>query len=165
LTKIYSYADIAYVGGGFGNPGVHNVLEPATFGESWLYSHFAEAIALVNMGVYCINNQQELNEAFENLIRNEDIRHGDICAALLCKWARATTTLKKICDNVSTFKQSSMKKTIITHAKFYAMTIILLMFMLLMDCFKNLEMKILVKLGSFYKKQRVVRLSNSNLCF
>jgi 3-deoxy-D-manno-octulosonic-acid transferase len=24
--------DIAYVGGGFGNPGVHNVLEPATFG-------------------------------------------------------------------------------------------------------------------------------------
>jgi 3-deoxy-D-manno-octulosonic-acid transferase len=32
LTKIYSYADIAYVGGGFGNPGVHNVLEPATFG-------------------------------------------------------------------------------------------------------------------------------------
>ena len=32
LTKIYSYADIAYVGGGFGNPGVHNILEPATFG-------------------------------------------------------------------------------------------------------------------------------------
>jgi 3-deoxy-D-manno-octulosonic-acid transferase len=31
LTKIYSYADIAFVGGGFGNPGVHNLLEPATF--------------------------------------------------------------------------------------------------------------------------------------
>jgi 3-deoxy-D-manno-octulosonic-acid transferase len=30
LTKIYSYADIAFVGGGFGNPGVHNLLEPAT---------------------------------------------------------------------------------------------------------------------------------------
>jgi 3-deoxy-D-manno-octulosonic-acid transferase len=30
LTKIYSYADIAFVGGG-GNPGVHNLLEPATF--------------------------------------------------------------------------------------------------------------------------------------
>jgi 3-deoxy-D-manno-octulosonic-acid transferase len=27
LTKIYSYADIAFVGGGFGNPGVHNLLE------------------------------------------------------------------------------------------------------------------------------------------
>jgi 3-deoxy-D-manno-octulosonic-acid transferase len=55
LTKIYSYADIAYVGGGFGNPG-YNVLEPATFGVPIVigsnYSHFAEAIALVNMGVY-----------------------------------------------------------------------------------------------------------------
>jgi 3-deoxy-D-manno-octulosonic-acid transferase len=30
LTKIV--ADIAFVGGGFGNPGVHNLLEPATFG-------------------------------------------------------------------------------------------------------------------------------------
>ncbi|TEB40461.1 3-deoxy-D-manno-octulosonic acid transferase, partial [Flavobacterium circumlabens] len=32
LTKIYSYGTIAYVGGGFGNPGIHNILEPATFG-------------------------------------------------------------------------------------------------------------------------------------
>ena len=86
LTKIYSYADIAYVGGGFGNPGVHNVLEPATFGVPILigpnYSHFAEAVALVNMeACIAINQQQELNEAFENLIRNEDIRHekGHIC--------------------------------------------------------------------------------------
>ena len=31
LTKIYSYADIAFVGGGFAT-GLHNVLEPATFG-------------------------------------------------------------------------------------------------------------------------------------
>lgn len=86
LTKIYSYADIAYVGGGFGNPGVHNVLEPATFGVPILigpnYSHFAEAVALVNMeACIAINQQQELNEAFENLIRNEDIRHekGHMC--------------------------------------------------------------------------------------
>jgi 3-deoxy-D-manno-octulosonic-acid transferase len=45
LTKIYSYADIAFVGGGFGNPGVHNLLEPATFGVPIIvgpnYSHFA----------------------------------------------------------------------------------------------------------------------------
>ncbi len=32
LTKIYSYADIAYVGGGFGNPGVHNLLEQLLLG-------------------------------------------------------------------------------------------------------------------------------------
>ena len=81
LTKIYSYADIAYVGGGFGNPGVHNVLEPATFGVPILigpnYSHFAEAAALVNMeACIAVNNGKELNDALTNLIRNDDIRQG-----------------------------------------------------------------------------------------
>lgn len=90
LTKIYSYADIAYVGGGFGNPGVHNILEPATFGVPIVigpnFSHFAEATALVNMeGCISISNQVELNEAFENLIANEDIRHekGHICSTFV----------------------------------------------------------------------------------
>ena len=80
LTKIYSYADIAYVGGGFGHPGVHNILEPATFGVPIVigpnYSHFAEATALVNMeGCITIATQEQLNDAFDNLIMNADIRH------------------------------------------------------------------------------------------
>jgi 3-deoxy-D-manno-octulosonic-acid transferase len=90
LTKIYSYADIAYVGGGFGNPGVHNILEPATFGVPIIigpnYSHFAEAIALVHQeGCVSISNQKELNEAFDNLIFNEDVRHekGHICSTFV----------------------------------------------------------------------------------
>lgn len=90
LTKIYSYADIAYVGGGFGNPGVHNILEPATFGIPIVvgpnYSHFAEATALVNMeGCISVSNQHELNDAFSNLILNEDIRHekGHICSTFV----------------------------------------------------------------------------------
>src|SRR5699024_4024522 len=32
LTKIYAYADIAYVGGAAGTTGLHNILEPAAFG-------------------------------------------------------------------------------------------------------------------------------------
>ncbi len=90
LTKIYSYADIAYVGGGFGNPGVHNILEPATFGVPIVigpnYSHFPEATALVNMEVcICISTQEELNEAFDNLIQNQDIRFekGHICSTFV----------------------------------------------------------------------------------
>ena len=86
LTKIYSYADIAYVGGGFGNPGVHNLLEPATFGIPIVigtnYSHFPEAAALVNLeGCISISTQEELKEAFDNLIQNQDIRFekGHIC--------------------------------------------------------------------------------------
>jgi 3-deoxy-D-manno-octulosonic-acid transferase len=90
LTKIYSYADIAYVGGGFGNPGVHNILEPATFGVPIVigpnYSHFPEATALVNMeGCISISTQEELNETFDNLIQNQDIRFekGHICSTFV----------------------------------------------------------------------------------
>jgi 3-deoxy-D-manno-octulosonic-acid transferase len=90
LTKIYSYADIAYVGGGFGNPGVHNILEPATFGVPIIigpnYSHFAEATALVKMnGCISITNQEELNETFDKLIQNPDVRleKGHICSTFV----------------------------------------------------------------------------------
>jgi 3-deoxy-D-manno-octulosonic-acid transferase len=90
LTKIYAYADIAYVGGGFGNPGVHNILEPATFGVPIIigpnYSHFAEATALVNMeGCVSIQNQTQLNEALNILLQNEDERYekGHICSTFI----------------------------------------------------------------------------------
>ncbi len=90
LTKIYSYADIAYVGGGFGNPGVHNILEPATFGIPVVvgpnYSHFSEATALVNLeGCLAVKNQTELNEAFDLLLQNEDERleKGHICSTFV----------------------------------------------------------------------------------
>ena len=106
LTKIYSYADIAYVGGGFGNPGVHNILEPATFGIPIVvgpnYSHFAEATALVNMeGCISITNQNQLNDAFNNLISNDDIRHekGHICETFVQMNKGATDViLKHICN-------------------------------------------------------------------
>ncbi|MDI6032019.1 glycosyltransferase N-terminal domain-containing protein [Flavobacterium sp. LB2P84] len=102
LTKIYSYADIAYVGGGFGNPGVHNLLEPATFGVPILigpnYSHFAEATALVNMeACISINNSKELDEAFKNLIQNDDIRQekGHICSTFVQMNKGATASILK----------------------------------------------------------------------
>ena len=102
LTKIYSYADIAYVGGGFGNPGVHNILEPATFGVPVVigpnYSHFAEATALVNMeGCISIQNQTQLNEAFDLLLHNEDERleKGHICSTFVQMNKGATQTIMK----------------------------------------------------------------------
>ena len=100
LTKIYSYADIAYVGGGFGNPGVHNILEPATFGIPVVigpnYSHFAEATALVNMeGCISIQNQIQLNEAFDLLLHNEDERleKGHVCSTFVQMNKGATQTI------------------------------------------------------------------------
>ena len=108
LTKIYSYADIAYVGGGFGNPGVHNILEPATFGVPIVigpnFSHFAEATALVNReGCISISNKKELMDAFSNLIANDNIRHekGHICNTFVQMNKGATDIImKKINDQV-----------------------------------------------------------------
>lgn len=109
LTKIYSYADIAYVGGGFGNPGVHNILEPATFGVPVVigpnYSHFAEATALVNMeGCISIQNQIQLNEAFDLLIQNEDERleKGHICSTFVQMNKGATQIIMNYITNQTT---------------------------------------------------------------
>lgn len=106
LTKIYSYADIAYVGGGFGNPGVHNILEPATFGVPIVigpnYSHFAEATALVKMnGCISVSSQPELNETLDSLIANADIRSekGHICSTFVQMNKNATAIILKQLSN------------------------------------------------------------------
>ena len=106
LTKIYSYADIAYVGGGFGTAGLHNILEPATFGVPIIigpnYSNFAEAIALVHQeGCVSVSNSTELFEALDNLISNEDIRHekGHICATFVQMNKGATEIILKHLEN------------------------------------------------------------------
>lgn len=102
LTKIYSYADIAYVGGGFGNPGVHNILEPATFGVPIVigpnYSHFAEATALVHQeGCITISKQTELNQTLHMLIQDIDKRHekGQICQTFVKMNTGATRIILK----------------------------------------------------------------------
>ena len=106
LTKIYSYADIAYVGGGFGNPGVHNILEPATFGIPIVigpnYSHFAEATALVNMeGSLSVSTENELKNALDLLLQNEDERHekGHICSTFVQMNKGATELILKHIEN------------------------------------------------------------------
>ncbi|MBS3992148.1 MAG: 3-deoxy-D-manno-octulosonic acid transferase [Bacteroidetes bacterium] len=70
LTKVYSYADIAYVGGGFNN-GIHNILEPATFGIPVIigpkYQKFKEATELIQKnGCVVVENMHEFNETLLN---------------------------------------------------------------------------------------------------
>jgi len=106
LTKIYSYADIAYVGGGFGNPGVHNILEPATYGVPIVigpnYSHFAEAIALVNLeGCISVSNKKELEAALMSLILIEVERQekGHICETFVQMNKGATDIIMNTISN------------------------------------------------------------------
>lgn len=54
LSRLYNYADIAYVGGGFNKSGIHNILEAAVYNKPVLfgpnYSKFKEARDLVKLG-------------------------------------------------------------------------------------------------------------------
>lgn len=79
LTKIYSYADFAYVGGGFEKEGVHNVLEPAVFGIPLvigpIYEKFEEAKDLVNLkGCLVAYSNAELALLFNTLVAEPDSR-------------------------------------------------------------------------------------------
>jgi len=77
LTKIYAAADAAYVGGGL-KTGLHNILEPATFGIPVVignnYEKFKEATDLVALkGCISISNQDEFSNTFMKL--NSDKNH------------------------------------------------------------------------------------------
>lgn len=77
LTKIYSYADIAYVGGGFAT-GLHNTLEPAVFGIPILigpnYSGFKEAEDLIlQKGILSIKNTLEFKEVMNLLLSDKKL--------------------------------------------------------------------------------------------
>lgn len=79
LTKIYSYANVAYVGGGLAT-GLHNILEPATFGVPVIfggnkYEKFNEAVELIEHGgAKTILNQLDLNTLLVDLKNNELLR-------------------------------------------------------------------------------------------
>ena len=79
LTQIYAYADIAYVGGAF-KTGLHNILEPATYGTPVVigpkFSKFQEAKDLVALGsCIVVNNTEELSTTFNRLINDVNFRN------------------------------------------------------------------------------------------
>lgn len=79
LTRIYSYADIAYVGGAAGDTGLHNVLEPAAFGVPVIigknFSRFPEASALKEAkGLFSAATKEEAGSLLDRLIKDENFR-------------------------------------------------------------------------------------------
>lgn len=79
LTKIYAYADLAYVGGAAGNTGLHNILEPATFGIPILTGEhidkFPEAQDLRKLaGLFTVSTSQEATEMLLKLVNDSDFR-------------------------------------------------------------------------------------------
>jgi 3-deoxy-D-manno-octulosonic-acid transferase len=85
LTRLYSYSDISYVGGGMGNSGLHNILEPAIFKNPILigknYLNFPEAKNLIaENGAVSVKDAKEFKRILNELIENkrERIKMGKI---------------------------------------------------------------------------------------
>jgi 3-deoxy-D-manno-octulosonic-acid transferase len=79
LSKLYSYADIAVVGGGFHDAGLHNILEAATFGNHYRKNPEADELVSLDGGrsfekegmasdfiLYLLNNDETRNSMCEN---------------------------------------------------------------------------------------------------
>ena len=82
LSSLYQYADIAYIGGGFG-VGIHNTLEAAAFGLPVIfgpnYQKFKEARDMVAQQTgFSINNEPELKSAVAFLVE-DNIRYEATC--------------------------------------------------------------------------------------
>lgn len=77
LSRLYKYATVAYVGGGYGADGVHNVLEAAVYGKPVVfgpvYEKFDEATGLVNAGgaVSIDGGPVKLENVLNNLLQDE----------------------------------------------------------------------------------------------
>ena len=101
LAELYSFASIAYVGGGFG-VNVHNTLEPAVYGIPVLfgprYHNSPEAEDLVAAGGgTVIHNQQELAATLKTLTANKEEREkrGLKAGAFVQEGTGATTAISR----------------------------------------------------------------------
>jgi 3-deoxy-D-manno-octulosonic-acid transferase len=86
LSRLYYYATVAYVGGGFG-AGIHNVLEAAVWGKPVVhgpeYEKFAEAKDLVAaQGSFVAEDALELEKILDQLFKKSDTYN---TAAAVCK--------------------------------------------------------------------------------
>ena len=111
LSKVYSYADIAYVGGAVGNTGLHNILEPATFGIPIVigtnYKKFPEAEQLRKQaGLFSVANALELQDVMTKLVKNEIFR--DEIGMIVGKFIDSNTGASQIIQQYFTVNKTDL---------------------------------------------------------
>jgi len=106
LTSVYYYANVSYVGGGF-SAGIHNILEPATFGKPILigpnYQKFKEATDLIlAKGCIEINDLTNLKINLKKFYNNKQHTtvSGKITSDYIHKNIGATQKIMEYVDKV-----------------------------------------------------------------
>ena len=94
LKYLYKYADICYVGGGFGGDGIHNVLEAAVYNKPVVigptYDKYFEAVELIEKeGAFSVENTLELEEILNELFEDQDLYQ--YCSAAAGNYVRSKT--------------------------------------------------------------------------
>ena len=80
LSRLYHYATLTYIGGGFNKSGIHNTLEAAVWGKPVLfgpnYQKFKEARDLVSRGAgFSITTSADLTQQATALLQDETLLH------------------------------------------------------------------------------------------
>jgi len=106
LSVIYRYADVAYIGGGFGK-GIHNTLEAAVYGVPVIfgpnYQKFKEARDLIREGGgFSVHREKDLLDTLQSFVDNSEKRReaGKMAEEYVLKNAGATA---KIVAGISTY--------------------------------------------------------------
>jgi 3-deoxy-D-manno-octulosonic-acid transferase len=76
LSRLYKYATIAYVGGGFTKDGIHNILEAAVYGKAVVfgpnYQKYREAKELIGAGgAFSVRDGAQWRKTMNSLLENE----------------------------------------------------------------------------------------------
>lgn len=77
LSRLYYYATITYVGGGFGKNGLHNILEAAVYGKPVIFGpeyekNFEATDLIENSGGISIENALELEKVMNELLTHPE---------------------------------------------------------------------------------------------
>lgn len=108
LSRLYYYATVTYVGGGFNKSGIHNTLEAVVYGKPVIfgphYQKFREARELVECrGAVSINGQETLNKAMDQWVNDAARRNAAGAAAgqyVLAHLGATATIMKEIQENL-----------------------------------------------------------------
>jgi len=106
LSKLYRYATIAYVGGGFNRAGIHNILEAAAYGKVVLfgpeYSRSNEAKEMIQLSLaYSCSSKEKISSCISKLFNSTEVLHEKNEAArqfVIDRTGATATILKYIKD-------------------------------------------------------------------
>jgi 3-deoxy-D-manno-octulosonic-acid transferase len=122
LSKLYRYATIAYVGGGFNKAGIHNILEAAVYGNIVLFgSNFSksnEAKEMIDLSVaYSFSASDELVNIIETLFNNPEQMNQKNLLILIYYWYRHIMTCEM---RLSEYECKAIKMIKLVDIKFEA---------------------------------------------